>query len=772
MKAPRSILTSLRYLPLVLAFLALGFMYTQPGRAQDLGTSGTDTTGSVEVTIGFNDNTGVDGVHAYAVADLTTLDLLDDCSIDDSVDGECWAHIGGVLTENGATIGDSSDDCSPDDNEAGYCSSPSSISVDFDSGLVVNDTYEIYGYPGLCYYDDNYDVQCIALSFSDGYDYLDFWFDAYPPKVSELSPNYGVLGTSGQITVTGDYFLDDWPPSYVPATLPATSSGLSYSPVGTPTASQMTVQYTIDANAPTGNRQFTLTNRFGTSSPVTFIVADASPTFTNPNVGTLVAGNQYSINISGANFGKNPQVTETGPAGVTFNLTVSGATNTITGTITLAAGASTGPIIITLTSEGASGNGFIGPETPTVTATGAVQALPAGAPFFVLRPSYPSYPTPGNGDSSGNCSTNTPLTTTNATVVVGQQINLTGCAPSNSGISVQSATWKQVPLLASNAVGGFAVTMNNPPYQFTESITSVPSTPSCQSAQSCDFSTFYFITPGTYTFNYQYTLANGSLSPLGSATFTVLAPTPDTHGHFMAGVDGNGDPVYPPPAGPVQVYAAGQYIPGGNPSAKPYLADGNALNTMAISLYVTGQLPTGFNSGWMFVQTISNLSYSFQSSPISNPLNLEAGLDTVYPNGNLDFNDAPAMPLDVTKFGQLSFTTVGEESMNLGFTTYLLWDPEIEPTGVGSCDGAFSIVNPTTNVPTYTPSNCSSIPVPIDALTWGFSGDAIKTLNQNQLTAQSTAADSWYLSGGSATTPQYLAAAYPKWTYTENANLF
>jgi len=248
-----------------------------------------------------------------------------------------------------------------------------------------------------------------------------------------------------------------------------------------------------------------------------------------------VAGNQYSINISGANFGKSPQVSETGPAGVTFNLTVSGVTNRITGTVTVAAGASTGPIIITLTSEGASGNGFIGPETPTVTATGAVQGRPAGAPFFVLRPSYAS--ALGNaGDTVGNCSTDASLTSVTATVVVGQQINLTDCAPANSGIAVEISSWTQNPLLPSNAVGGFSVSMSNDGLNnFTETITNVPTTPiATLSDQSSDFPTFYFLTPGTYTFQYQYTLANGSTSPIGNATFVVKGPTPATDGNYMS----------------------------------------------------------------------------------------------------------------------------------------------------------------------------------------------------------------------------------------------
>jgi hypothetical protein len=743
-------------------------MYTQPGRAQDLGTSGTDTTGSVEVTIGFNDNTGVDGVHAYAVADLTTLDLLDDCAIEASVDGECWAHIGGVLTENGYTIGDSSDDCSPDDYDAGYCGYPWSIGVDFDSGFVVNDKYEIYGYPGLCYYDDNYDVQCIALSFSDGYDYLDFWFDAYPPKVSDLTPNYGVLGTSGQIDVTGDYFLDDWPPSYVPATLPAASSGLSYSLVGKPTDSQLIVQYKIDANAPTGNRQFTLTNRFGTSSPVTFIVADASPTFTNPNVGTLVAGNQYSINISGANFGKNPQVSETGPAGVTFNLTVSGAANTITGTITLASGASTGPIIITLTSEGASGNGFIGPETPTVTATGAVQGLPAGAPFFVLRPSYASA-TGSSGDSTGNCSSNTPLTSANETVVVGQQINLTGCAPANGGIAVLSASWTQVPLLASNAVGGFSVTENHTNYQFTRTLIAVPSAPTCASTQSCDFPTFYFITPGTYTFTYQYKLVNGSISAVGTAVFTVQGPTPNTNGHYVIDNSYVGDPGYPFTPGPIAVYA-----PGERSLTAAIMASGNGASTTAIALTVDSsvKMPSGYSdTGWLFVQVINNISYSLRSNPSSTPFNLQPGLDTSYPYdfGTL-FSDSPGTPLDTNNFGSATYTVVGEKSTSLGFTVYLMWDPEINPANNNDC--SMGSLGGSLNAPNYTPSNCSSIPVPLDAVSWGYSADAVKTMNPLQNTTDGKYANSWYLADGYPVTPNYAPAVYPFWSCTENGAQF
>jgi hypothetical protein len=763
----------------LVVFLFLSFL-GQAAMGQNLENTEDDSTVSVEVTVVFGDDTGISGVGVDSWVSADMLDpeiLLTNCYANPTGNG-CWLAVGGeLLANNEVAVPSLGDDCNPVDYDNGDCGDATPISITLDvyyPQLTPRTEYEILGAASLGFFDANGNDDYWDLVFSQGLPYVPLDFIADVPSNLSLSPSYGVLGTSGQLSVTGDYLIDPWGPPYKAATPPAVDSGLSFtvaSPAESypgPTDNTITVNYSITSTAPTGNRQFTLTNRFGTSSPVAFIVADASPTFANPNVGTLVAGNQYSINISGANFGKNPQVFENGPAGVAFNLLACGTTNmppgcstpnTITGTITLASGASTGPIIITLTSQGASGNGFVGPETPTVTATGIVQGLPAGQPSFVLRPSYASA-AGSSGDSTGNCSSNTPLTSTNAAVVVGQQINLTACAPANSGISVQSATWTPPPSLGSIAVGGFSVTMSTDGLNnFTEAITAAPATYPCSStgSQSCDFPTIYFLIPGTYTFQYQYTLTNGSTSPIGNATFVVSAPSPETNSEYMS-VHMLAFEVWPAGVGNQ-----------GN-SVSPWLQFGNGSYGLAgITFTVTAQPPSNGTYGgtgtWQFVQLLGAESETFLEYGGASPFTIPAGLDTLYPYPSVYptvTQDSPGLALEAH--------SEGEAAEVFQATMYLLWDPQIAPTGQTSCSTAISSTATSTQPLGYNQSTCASIPVPLQSSQWESSGGAIKTLNPNQNTNSGVYADSWYLSDGATVGPQTGPGGFPTWTFTSGAS--
>jgi hypothetical protein len=781
-KAHVSITVSLARLVLVLMLLAFSGVSTRPALAQDLGTSQTDVLGVVDTTDGFNDYTGADGVFSYASAELLDLSLLDDCTPleADSDGGYCWVVIEDQLFQNFLLVADPANDCDPLSYYDGYCGegeSPAYIAVDADADFEAHDNYDIHGWPALAYFDvNNYDNPVYAtLLLPDGTNYLDYSFDANPPSIDNLEPYYGVLGAmNGQFTVTGNDLLDHWPPNYVPATPPTSSNGVSFTVASLPEATneQMTINYKIDSAAPTGNRAFTLSNRFGTSNSVTFTVADASPTFANQDLGVFAAGTQYPINIPGANFGKNPQVSAVGPAGVIFNLSASDITNVITGTISIASGASAGPITITLTSQGASGNGFIGPETPTATARGTVQPLPATAPFLVQRPLYAS--AAGSfGDSVGNCSEDTPLTQTSYSVVVGEQINLTGCIPANSGIPVFSATWAPPSnytsamnngafVVGGTAVGGFSVTMDAS-YQFSEMIINAPSAPNCStSLPLCDFPTFYFIAQGKYTFQFQYQLTTGSMSPPATVQFVVSAPTTDALGNFFEGVNDG-----PPGAGLVEVCPAGQYAGGGvllGPN-QPVLAYGDCGDSDSIEVTPSGTPPGGYTqNGWGWTSIITRSTYQYLSAPAILPQS-EQGLDTAYDVSNVTFSDAPAMVLDVASIGSTHFTAVGEEAATIAFTTYLLWDPTLPTSAQQNCNSPLIII-PSNGLPQYNPSTCSSIPIPVSSFAWGFAGDAIKTLNANQKTAKDSSADTWYLSGGGGVVPQVGPAQYPIWTST------
>jgi hypothetical protein len=221
----------------------------------------------------------------------------------------------------------------------------------------------------------------------------------------------------------------------------------------------------------------------------------------------------------------------------------------------------------------------------------------------------------GSG-GTGVCSTGTPVTA-NQNVFVGQPITFTGCIPSSVGTSVSSEMWTpDTSFSAQTAVAGLSVSFNNATSQFTENLMQISNT-SCVTGMYCDFNEFYFVTAGTYTFTFGYTPTNGSPPPPASITFVVTAPTPDDNGRFMEGPNQEAAPV----AGPVLVYGAGQFsYPTGNTNTVPVLADGDNNDTNGISLTVTADAPNGsISGGWLFVQTIKQVSVSFETSPANSP---------------------------------------------------------------------------------------------------------------------------------------------------------
>jgi hypothetical protein len=477
------------------------------------------------------------------------------------------------------------------------------------------------------------------------------------------------------------------------------------------------------------------------------------------------------INIPDQNFGVNPKISETG-VGVLYTNVVA-TTDGVTATAQVAPDAPFGQVSITLTSRGASGNGFVGPESPTVTASGVVQPLPAVASFAVLRLAYPSA-TPG-GDSTGNCATNQQLTSAAGVtivgnvvsypVVVGQQINLTGCIPVNGGIAVHSATWVADPLFTStvvngattggNAIGGFSVVMDDV-YRFHEVITPVPAAPSCLTTQSCDFPTFYFLTQGTYTFTFQYQLESGSLSPLETINFTVYGPTPGTDDHYLN---------FPPTQSTVGMEASSDL-------GLHLSSSGNNSILPGINISVEGgpngvTLPQGIPGGWQSVQLVSAVSLQIREPQGTENYLIQTSLalDTLYPYLALrpnSANDTPRTQTLGTELWTHAVTIQGEETEDFEARMHLLWDPSLPPDGAPGCVKAVANLSVTTQIPTYSASDCSFIPVPLEYIDWGWYGDTINTLNINSYST------GWYMSDGSTYAPDRGSSigVYPVWAVT------
>jgi len=221
-----------------------------------------------------------------------------------------------------------------------------------------------------------------------------------------------------------------------------------------------------------------------------------------------------------------------------------------------------------------------------------------------------------------------------------------------------------------------------------------------------------------------------------------------------------------PIAGPVQVYNIGSFETQSGPSTTPRLANGDNSDTNGISIRASGDTSNlSTVGGWIFVQIINQVSFSYVTSPPSSKFVLQPGLDTTYPfQGGADLNDSPSISLDVSSS---MFTAVGEKSESIQFSDYLMWDPQIPPPGSDDCQLANSRVG-AGNIISYNPSTCASIPVPIATLSWGFEGDAIKTLNPGQ----GAGANTWILNCGSAQTPTLGTGTigFPNWTSTANAS--
>ncbi|WP_353070122.1 hypothetical protein RBB75_07970 [Tunturibacter empetritectus] len=624
---------------------------------------------------------------------------------------------------------------------------------------------------GGTYYENPYQYGFTEGNQSSGYDYSSGGGDYYTyvsnlflgytaaaistavPQITGVSPSGAARGTSGQITVTGSHLVDVFDGTTTPTVL--SGSGLSLT-TGSLSATQVTLNYSIDGSAATGARQFTLSNRFGQSEPQTFTVGDPSPVVADVEPHLWPAGTVIPLTITGSGFGIAPTVTIAGVGVLTPSPAATGSDTSISTSVSIALDAPDGPATVTVQSHGSGGNGFV-QGTPGQSSSGSngavIVAFPAPAPTIVL----------GSG-TTGVCTSGSPVTSSQ-NVVVGQPITFTGCIPPSGTPLVASETWSpDGKFSAQTAVAGFTVSFDGTS-QFTEALTQISNT-SCAAGQYCDFNKFYFVTPGTYTFTFSYLANNGTTPPSVSITFVVAGPNLDSRGNFMEGPDNN----TPPTAGPVQIYGVGQYFGQLTANTTPELANGNNEDTNGMELTVTGTAPTGFSGGdWRFVQVINQLSYSYTSSPTSSPFVLQPGLDTLYPHSsaNILFMDSPGMVLDPTHFGRTQFVSVGEESESAKFTTYLLWDPQIATDGSHDCSLASSQQASNGSI-SYSDSTCVSIPIPMASLSWGFAGDALKTLNPGQGAGTNT----WILQCGTANTPGLGAAGYPNWTFTENARYF
>jgi len=177
-----------------------------------------------------------------------------------------------------------------------------------------------------------------------------------PPTLTTITPNSGVQGTTVAVTLTGTNFT---PGSNV------TISGTGINQFGaTFSATSITTNFVIAANATIGARAVTVATAGGVTVPLTFTVVAKPPTPTlssiSPNSGTR--GNTVTVTLTGTNLSAAGLAVNLSGAGVTAtNVTYVSATK-VTASFVVDPAASLGGRNVTVTTAG----GTSGARTFTV----------------------------------------------------------------------------------------------------------------------------------------------------------------------------------------------------------------------------------------------------------------------------------------------------------------------------------------------------------------------------------------------------------------------
>jgi hypothetical protein len=577
----------------------------------------------------------------YDTTTGSSLDVVNQTSVSlDSFDDGYNAFVCGYIYQDGALYASG---CIGD-NGNGVAAVGGSVAINTTNGphqyTVHTDSYYDYYVNGGCEGGGS----CYFITSTQ----VAAWIG--PPRVTSVSPAYVFVGTSGTITIGGQALVNPFGAGSttvmaVPAVTGATGLTLSANSF---TATQGTANDQATLTATTGPWDIGLGTQLGSTfySSTTkglFTVGDPPPSISSVSPNQWTAGQtNIAVTISGSYFGSNPQLTLVG-AGATSSITSHTDTGQAGGAqihanVSVPNTCADGSVVITVTSEGYNGTGF----TPAYSgesssATASASIIPVAGPLAPLAPNILF-----NGANVAGKTTN---------VVVGQQIKLTGQVPTQACMTVMSQKWS---LPTGNAVGGYTATL---------SLGTALALPT--DTTTTIYGPFYWVTSGTFTMTYQYTLTNGETSPLSTATFKVATPS--------------GGKMTTTHVGKVSI----QTING-----SPHLQFGTVSASNAGVLFTPSATPpSGYSNTFVWVQLISQDSITANGKPCAE----NTGLDNVYPyppvQGTNTAGDSPAV-------GLLSTDT--SVSRTFKAQMYLMWSPNIS----------------------------NSIPVPIGSTTWNFSGTA------------------------------------------------
>jgi hypothetical protein len=300
---------------------------------------------------------------------------------------------------------------------------------------------------------------------------------------------------------------------------------------------------------------------------------------------------------------------------------------------------------------------------------------------------------------------NLPINSTNNTVCVGQQMNLTNIISGVPTNAITSWSWS-IPGANGNTNTDTAI------YDYEPTVTNscytnlVTPTNYLTNSSGIPFCNFYWTAPGTNQVSCT-TVIYGQTNTV-SATLNVLSPTTNS---ILAQTNA-ADPV----AADTN-YASYPLFPSSEyPS---WLHFGQGTNGLSgINFFQTNSSPSGISGNFHWVQIVTSAVVTYSGgSGGSFTIHKNPGVDTTYP---YDFptaspntvNDSPGSPLGATSMTQTE---------NFAATMYLTWQASTNSTG-----------------------GDKTVPVALRAVNWNWSGTATNT-------------SGWTLVPGSASLPTNLA---------------
>jgi hypothetical protein len=152
---------------------------------------------------------------------------------------------------------------------------------------------------------------------------------AVAPRLTSISPNTGVRGTSVPVTLTGSGLTGT-------SAINVSGAGVTVSAIGVVSDTTVVATFTISATAALGSRNVTVVTPNGTTNAVTFTVLSLTPTLTSISPTSGVRGRAVSVTLTGTNLTGGTINVPAGSGITVSNVVVNAAGTSMTATFTIA----------------------------------------------------------------------------------------------------------------------------------------------------------------------------------------------------------------------------------------------------------------------------------------------------------------------------------------------------------------------------------------------------------------------------------------------------